>query len=374
MRRPLQKRRVRRVMSVPTAHRLIQAPRVGGRGRAGDRAAERDDATHRIFRQAGEHPRIDATQALADQADLASARLAKQKAYPLHAGFDHVRVRPEVDALAPAMGRKATLDEELAQQPRRRVMRHQPREHQHRVPVTAPPHLQQGPQGEAGQRLVGRARLEHTQVKARRAYPLGGFEIVVLSVGGTVHVRTPLCGNWDVVHRFQRSARVGHGLAFCLAAERPDDANGVGLNGTQQRARRSRRVATTLFPIAQGGELDADQLGELGLTEPRRRPHRAHVHAIGRRGLRRSCRAAKQPAQSLEACLSPRPGGLQECFEDLVVQPWGDRVAAARLYANGIHTSMAYIHPLWGQMLIDQPGDAPFANDATTAGKTPRMP
>jgi len=175
-------------MSMPAAHRLVQPARVGGGGRAGDRAAEGDDATHRIFDEAGEHPRIDPTQTLADQADLASARLAEQKAYPLDAGLDHVRVRPEVDSLAPAMGHEATLDEELAQQARRRVMRHQARKHEHRVPVAAWPRLQQGPQGKAGQRFEGRACFKHAQERARRAYSFGGFEIVVPRVGGTLHV------------------------------------------------------------------------------------------------------------------------------------------------------------------------------------------
>src|SRR5664279_477037 len=119
------------------------------------------------------------------------------------------------------------------------------------------------------------------------------------------------------------------------------------MNRTQQRAGRARGVATTLFPIAQSGELDAEQLGKLGLAEPRQSAHRAHVDAIGWRGPRRSRGAADQARQSLHVRASPGPGGLQKYFEDLVVQLVAIELRLRRdLYASGVHTSMAvsYTH------------------------------
>src|SRR6185312_15418628 len=105
-------------LGAATARHLIDAPGVGCFRMPGERAAERNDRPHPIRHHLGELPCIKATEAPADQADLAPMRVTD-----LVDEIDHALLHPgaqaEIAALPPAADGIAFVFQEAAQWPGR---------------------------------------------------------------------------------------------------------------------------------------------------------------------------------------------------------------------------------------------------------------
>src|SRR5579872_1388695 len=118
------------------AHRLIDTPGVGRPRITAEWAAKRNHHTHALRHHLGELARIYAAEAPADQADLASMRVAKF-AHSVDHCLSNTTPWTEIASLSPAAHDVALALQETAQRPGRVIGRDQSRKHQHRMPVAA---------------------------------------------------------------------------------------------------------------------------------------------------------------------------------------------------------------------------------------------
>src|SRR5688572_3771927 len=154
------------VVEAVAAHHLVEAPCVVGLGMAGEGAPERDHAAHVLGRDLGDLARIHASEAPADEAHLAPARLP-QPTHVLEASLQHTLARAEVEAQVPAVRVVAAVHEEGAQRQGGEVGCAQAGEDDDGMPVATRRTAQHGPGGERRAQLPGRAPLEREQERSR---------------------------------------------------------------------------------------------------------------------------------------------------------------------------------------------------------------
>src|ERR1700730_2788822 len=125
------------IVDLAARHHLVGAPGVGRFRRTGKWAAEADHAAHLVGRELGELARIEATQAPADEADLAPIVALEQFVDAGHHVALEAAAQAVVAALFPAVRAVAVRIEEAAQGPRARIVGQKARQDEDRMAIAA---------------------------------------------------------------------------------------------------------------------------------------------------------------------------------------------------------------------------------------------
>lgn len=138
---------------------FVHSPGIGRARAARKWTAEGDHQAHVVRALFGQLPGVNTPKTPADKADLATGASSELTNPAEHLTLQ-IRPKPEISAQAPTVHIITMPSKEIAQRPRRDVSRHQARQDQYRMSVTARSDIQKRKRACKSGKLVQRARFE----------------------------------------------------------------------------------------------------------------------------------------------------------------------------------------------------------------------